>query len=549
MLEGNSLLLQGGFMRILGKGLVSFLPLGMKVINNLKALIAREMESLEGEEFQVPLVNPLSLWQKSGRHEQKDNPLVVFKDAEGRKLVLAPTHEEAAVELARSVVNSYKDFPLFLYQFQTKFRDETKTRAELIRAKEFVMKDAYSFHRSYSELNNFFPRVFNSYLKIFRLCHIPVVSAESGVGMMGGSKAYEFLYPHSLGKDYVISCPGCGYRANRSVAVGVKKSQHEMLKGLVQVPMEATILNNQAEVLGVPLSRMVKPRVYITDKGPLMAVVRGDYDVSADKLTALIGTGVRKLAGEKVLKRFNLHPGYISPVHAPEGIRVIVDDLVVNTPNLSMGDNQVGSFYRNANFGRDFDIPETADIAQLNEGDVCRGCGAPLESYSAIELGNIFKLDDFYTRKMNFSYTDNKGRKLFPFMGSYGMGLGRLLSCIAEANRDEHGLTWPYELAPYKFFLMGIGKSSRITQEVDEIAAELGENNVLIDDRRESISVKLRDADLLGIPLRIVVSRRFIEKGEIDLKDRYTGKKWNVKRENLKDEIKTWRAQWQSHLQ
>ena len=352
MLEGNSLLFQGGFMRMLGKGLISFLPLGMKVINNLKRLIASEMESLDGEEFQVPLVNPLSLWQKSGRHEQQDSPLVVFRDSEGRKLVLSPTHEEAAVELAKSVVNSYKDFPVFFYQFQTKFRDESKTRAELIRAKEFVMKDAYSFHRSYSELNNFFPKVFNSYRRIFERCNIPVVSAESGVGMMGGSKAYEFLFPHSQGKDFVLSCSRCGYRANRSVAVGVKKSQHEMLKGLARVSMEETVLTRQAQALGIPLSRMVKPRLYMTGNGPLMAVVRGDYDVSYDKLTAFAGVGGKGLADGKVLKQYNLHPGYISPVHVPQGIRVIVDDLVVNTPNLAMGTNQVGSFYINANFGR-----------------------------------------------------------------------------------------------------------------------------------------------------------------------------------------------------
>ena len=547
MLEGNSLLLQGGFMRTLGKGLVSFLPLGMRVINNLKILIAREMESLEGEEFQVPLVNPLSIWQKSGRSEQQDNPLVVFKDAQGRKLVLSPTHEEAAVELAKSVVNSYKDFPLFIYQFQTKFRDESKTRAELIRAKEFVMKDAYSFHRSYSELNNFFPRIFNSYLRIFERCRIPVVSAESGVGIMGGSRAYEFLYPHPQGKDFVLICSRCGYKANRTVAVGIKASDHEMLKGLTQVPMEETSLLKQAKALDLPLSRMVKPRVYITDKGPIMAVVRADYDVSADKLSALVGTSVNRLANEKTLKKYELYPGFISPVHSPEGVRVIVDDLVVNTPNLAMGNNQPGSIYINANFGRDFDLPETADIAQLKKGDSCMGCGAPLESITAIELGNIFKLDDFYTKKLRFSYNDANGRQHHPFMGAYGMGLGRVLSCVAEANRDEKGLVWPYDLAPYKFFLMGIGKSSRITEEVDEIYQELGPDNVLLDDRRESISVKFRDADLLGIPMKIVVSRHFIEKGEINLSDRKTGKKWYVKRENLKEEIKKWRKQWQTH--
>lgn len=542
MLEGNILLFQGGFIRMLGNGLVSFLPMGMKVINNLKALIAEEMHLIGGEEFQVPLVNPLSLWEKSGRAHVPGSSPVVFRDSKGRKLVLSPTHEEAAVELAKSVVNSYKDFPLFFYQFQTKFRDESRTRAELIRAREFVMKDAYSFHRSYSELNNFFPEVFNSYLNIFERCRIPVVPAESGVGMMGGSKAYEFLYPHDYGRDVVLVCPHCGYRANRSVAIGVKSSASEILYGMERVSVtEKKDLEKQAEELKISSAKIVKPRVYITADGPVMAVVRGDYDISLDKLALVLGSAVSRPADDTTLKNFNLIPGFMSPVPAPEGVRVIVDDIVVSTPNLAMGVNKEGFYYINANFGRDFDIPETGDIAQLNEGDLCMGCGTALDSVKAFELGNIFKLDDYYTRKLSFSFNDVKGKPCYPFMGSYGLGLGRLVSCIAEANRDERGLVWPIELAPYTYYIMGIGKSSRISSIVDEIANELGEDNVLLDDRKESIGVKFRDADLLGIPLRIVVSRHFIEKGEIDMRDRRSGRKWIIKRENLKKEIEKWR--------
>jgi len=542
MLEGNSLLFQGGFIRILGKGLISFLPMGTKVINNLKILIAQEMHFIGGEEFQVPLVNPFSIWEKSGRSNLVDGSLVVFKDSKGRKLVLSPTHEEAAVELAKSVVNSYKDFPIFFYQFQTKFRDESRTRAELIRAREFVMKDAYSFHRSYSELNNFFPKVFNSYMNIFKRCNIPVIPAESGVGMMGGSKAYEFLYPHDQGRDVVLVCPHCGYRANRSVAIGVKPSHSEILYGMERVSVsEKRNLEKQAAELNISPGKIVKPRVYMTADGPVMAVVRGDYDVSLDKLAMILGCAVSKPANDSILRDFKLIPGFMSPVPAPDGVRVIVDDLVVSTPNLAMGLNEDGFYYVNVNFGRDFDLPETGDIAQLNEGDLCMGCGKALDSVKAFELGNIFKLDDYYTRKMNFSFNDDKGKQYYPFMGSYGLGLGRLVSCIAEANRDNKGLVWPIELAPYTFYLMGIGKSSRISSVVDEIARELGEENVLLDDRKESIGVKFRDSDLLGIPLRMVVSRHFIEKGEIDMRDRRSGRKWYIKRENLKKEIKKWR--------
>jgi prolyl-tRNA synthetase len=213
-----------------------------------------------------------------------------------------------------------------------------------------------------------------------------------------------------------------------------------------------------------------------------------------------------------------------------------------------MGCNQKGAYYINANFGRDFDIPENGDISQLNEGDHCMSCGSALESLSAFEMGNIFKLDDYYTRKMEFPFHDLKGKLRYPFMGAYGLGLGRLMSCIAEANRDNKGRIWPVELAPYTFYLMGIGKSPRINSAVDEIAEELGEDEVLVDDRRESIGIKFRDADLLGIPLRMVVSRLCIEKGEIELKDRRTGRKWFIKRENLKEEIKKWREECRNSL-
>ncbi len=549
ILEGYSLLLKGGFIHVLGQGLITYLPMGKAVMDNLKAVIREEMDELGGEEFLAPLVNPLSIWEKSGRSQLANNPLVTFKDIQNRQLVLSPTHEEAAVELARSTVLSYRDLPSFLYQFQTKFRDEAKTRMGLIRAKEFVMKDGYSFHRGSNDLNNFFPRVYNAYLKIFRRCSIPVIPAESGVGIMGGSKAYEFLYPHEQGKDYVMSCPGCGYRANRTVAVGIREGKPEIPMGLEKVDTSASAdLNSLCRQLDLPLSKMIKPRVYDSDRGPVMAVVRGDHDVSLDKLSAWLGFALGHPASDETLTRYGLIPGYMSPLGLHEDISVVVDEAVVNTPNLAIGCNTTGCHYINVNFGRDFDLPPTADIAQLNTGDLCLACGTALESCTAIEVGNIFKLDDFYTRKMKFSFENPKGRKEFPHMGAYGMGLGRLMTCIAEANRDEKGLVWPPDIAPFPYFLMGIGRSRRIAAAVEDLAAELGSRNVLVDDRMESIGVKFRDAELIGIPLRIVVGRRFLENDELELKDRRTGEKWFIPRTQLKEEIALWRKKYDNPI-
>jgi prolyl-tRNA synthetase len=543
-IEGYSLLLRGGYIHVLGQGLITYLPMGQKVMDKLKHLISSEMHELGGEEFLAPLVNPISIWHKSGRSGMKENPLVTFKDVQGHTLVLAPTHEEAAVELARSTVLSYRDLPLFIYQFQTKFRDEQRTRLGLVRAKEFIMKDAYSFHSSYADLNNFFPKVFNAYVRIFKKCNVPILPAESGVGIMGGSKAYEFLFPHEQGRDVVMVCPSCGYKANRSVAVGVKLSKPEALRGLSQVETDGNLdLVSLAEALNVPLSKLIKPRVYESEEGPVMAVVRGDYDVSLDKLAAVLGFSVSTPAKKETLKKYKLLPGYMSPAFPPEGVRVIVDELVVNTPNLVLGNNKGGTHYINANFGRDFELPPSADIAQLNQGDLCFDCGKELEAHNAIEMGNIFKLDDYYTKRMRFSFENAKGQKVFPQMGAYGLGLGRLITCIAEVNRDEQGLVWPLELAPYTYFVMGIGRSSRISGAVDELVQELGEDSVLVDDRIESIGVKFRDAALIGIPLRIVVGRRYLENDELELKDRKTGVKWFIPKERLKQELKIWREQ------
>ena len=545
LLEGYSLLLKSGYIHVLGQGLITFLPMGKAVVDNLKALIREEMDALGGEEFLAPLVNPLSIWEKSGRSRMPDNPLITFRDIQNRQLVLSPTHEEAAVELARSTVVSYRDLPAFLYQFQTKFRDEPKTRMGLIRAKEFVMKDGYSFHRGSNDLNNFFPRVFNAYMRIFRRCGLPIIPAESGVGIMGGSKAYEFLYPHEQGRDLVMSCPHCGYRANRTVALGIRPGKPEIPQGLEKVDTSgASDLNALCRQLDLPLSKMIKPRVYDSEKGPVMAVVRGDHDVSLDKLGAFLGFALGKPASDEVLKRYGLFPGYMSPVGLPDEIRVVVDDTVINTPNLVVGCNKEGCHYINVNFGRDFDLPPSGDIAQLNTGDLCLACGTPLESCKAIEVGNIFKLDDYYTRRMKFSFENPKGRKEFPHMGAYGMGLGRLMTCIAEANHDEKGLVWPPAIAPFVYFLMGIGRSRRISEAVDELAEELGYRNVLVDDRMESIGVKFRDAELMGIPLRIVVGRRYLENEELELKDRRTGEKWFIPRETLTQEITRWRKKY-----
>ncbi|MBB6481138.1 proline--tRNA ligase [Spirochaeta isovalerica] len=408
--ESYSLLFKGGFARPLGQGLYCYLPMGMKVLRNIKRIISEEMEYLGGAEIQAPLVNPADLWEESSRLEIMGNSLIRFKDIRNAEMVLAPTHEEAVVSLVKQSLHSYRDFPIFLFQFQTKFRNEYRTRGGMIRTREFEMNDAYSFHRSYSDLNNFFPQVFAAYERIFQRCDVPYITAESEVGVMQGSRAYEFLTEDPQGKDTVVLCRNCGYRAREEVALAVKKNNAGALKPLEKV--ETGNLKTMAKIsrhLDLPLERLGKCMVYSCPSGLVMAVVRADYDVSREKLMRYLGEPWLNSASKEELDRIGLVPGFMSPVNPPGQIAIVIDDTVVNSSNLAIASNDVGFYYLNANFGRDFDSFHVTDISRIKAGDLCLSCGSELEEIHALELGNLFKLDDYFTQKRIFSFRTKRG--------------------------------------------------------------------------------------------------------------------------------------------
>lgn len=546
--RSRELLLRAGYVRPLGHGLYSFLPLGFRVVRNICRIIREEMEMLGGQEVALPIVNPYEIWKKSGRTDLLDRDLVRFRDREGRELVLAPTHEEAMVELVRVAVHSYRELPVFLFQFQNKFRDEERTRAGLVRTKEFMMKDAYSFHRNYTDLNNFFPKVFGAYERIFARCGVEIITAESGVGYMAGEKAYEFLMPAQIGDSVVISCPRCGYRANREVAKGNKRKNGDEAASagaIERTPTpECRTIEDVASFLNVEKSRVGKSLVYKLASGFVMAVVRGDYEVSTEKLSRVVRQPVVGLAEESDLVELDLLPGYLSPVGLTGRLPVIVDDIAAASPNLVFGANVAEMHFLNVNLGRDYDCEAVADIAQIRADDTCVQCGAALEEILSIELGNIFKLGDYYSRAMNLTFQEESGEKVFPHMGSYGIGIGRLIASVVEANNDKDGIIWPAELAPYRGYLMGIGKSLSITKQVDEIYAAAA-NDILLDDRDESAGVKFRDADLLGVPLRIVVSPKHLP--NVEIRERRSGEVRIVPVEAIPDELKRVAAEGIAH--
>ncbi len=511
-------------MRTLGNGLVSLLPLGMKVFRRVTELIREEMESLGGQEVMVPLVNPLDIWQKGGRTEMIGDSMVRFSDRHGHELVLSPTHEEAMVELLRIGLNSYRDLPVLLYQFQTKFRDEQKVKGGLIRSKEFIMKDAYSFHRSFADLNNFFPRMFQAYQLIFSRLGLDVIPAESGVGYMGGHRAYEFLLPSKEGDDVVVTCDSCGYRANREIAIAHKdySSETPLPAERIRTP-ECTSMHRLSSFLKLPKSKLVKSMMYQSLQGLVLAVIRGDYEISEDKLGQVSGRQITGLAPVDILESRGIAPGYLSPIGIPDDILVVVDDSVVNSNNLAMGGNEAGLHYVNINFGRDFESPLVGDIARIHGKDSCFQCGTPLREVRAIELGNIFKLGDTYSRAMGLEYQDDNRKRYYPHMGSYGIGIGRLINAMAAAHGDSKGIGWPLSAAPFRVYLMGIGKSHKVRDAVFHLHREIGEEHVLLDDRIESPGVKFFDADLIGVPFRIVVTTALLVSGEVELYQRSTG--------------------------
>ncbi len=529
------LLARGGYLRQTGPGLFAFLPLGMRVIRNLKAIIREEMEVLGGQELLAPVVSPAETWQRSGRDRLIGAHMAGFRDRFGRSLVLSPTHEEVMVELVRSSVASYRQLPLFMYQIQTKFRDEERARGGLIRAREFLMKDGYSFHRTFADLNNFFPKVFAAYRRIFEHCGLEVVAAEAGVGYMGGEKSYEFLLPCDSGEDAVISCPECGYTANSEVAFGNIDVTAEIPAAMKRVATPGCRTVAQlAKQLQMPLSKIAKSMVFSAESGPVLAVVRADHDVSLEKLAQLLHEPVHGAASKEELELYGLIPGYLSPIGLngevsglDMNLRIVIDESVANTPNLVYGSNEDGYHYVNVNFGRDYDARIVADISRITAGHTCFYCETPLERVRAIELGNIFRLGDYYTRRMNLTLHDEHGRSIHPQMGSYGIGLGRLMAAVVEQHHDEDGIVWPAELAPYQVYLMAIGKSASIKQRAEQLYRRLGDL-ALFDDRNDSVSVKFKDADLMGIPYRVVISSTTLSDGMVEVRERAGGTTYRV---------------------
>jgi prolyl-tRNA synthetase len=526
-----ALLIRAGYIRQLGAGIYSLLPLGVRSAERIKTILREEMTSIDCHELSMPFTQPADLWHESGRIDLVGDELVRFHDRAGRQMVLAATHEEVATDLVRREVTSYRQLPIAFFQIQNKFRDEVRPRAGLLRAREFLMKDAYSFHATEEDFNRFYNECHDAYLRIFERAGIPVRVVESGAGYMGGWGSHEYILEAEVGEDVLLVCDQCGYAANREVAV-----QHMEIPDQPMLPMEevetpdSKTIAAVAEYLGVPTNQTAKAVFFNADGEFVFVVIRGDLDVNEIKLQSVLEVNVLRAATDDEIRASGAVPGYASPVGL-DGIKVVVD-VSATAPNLVAGANREGYHLKNVNHGRDFEPTVIADLAIVEAGAPCSVCQSPLGERRGIEVGNIFKLGYKYSSSLDARFLDENGEEQLIIMGSYGIGVGRLLAAVAEHHHDDSGLVWPASLAPYDVHVVALGSSEEVAASVEALssALEISGLDALIDDRDESAGVKFNDADLIGIPWRVTVSPRSLKAGGVELKHRTAA---NADAENL----------------
>ena len=512
--DNHALFIRGGYMKYVANGIYSsYMPL-KRVTRKIEQIMREEMDAIDGQEVQFPVVMPASLWQESGRYESIGSELVRFKDRGDSPLVLGMTHEEAAVQLVREYGQSYSKYPFMIYQIQTKFRDEARPRAGLIRVREFTMKDAYSFHTSQEDLEQYYQRCYQAYERIYNRVGIPEVEAvASDSGMMGGSLSHEFMFLTPIGEDSIAICPECGYRANMEAAESILKNERDEVSEeltLVHTPNVHTI-EDICEFLHTPKEKSCKAVVYQknSDDSYVVVFIRGDLDVNETKLTNYLGCEIHPAV---ITAECGLNAGYIGPYNLKGDFTVLYDGSLEHANNLSCGGNVAEYHYTGLDMERDFGTADYMDLAKIVEGGICPHCGKPPITISrGVEVGNIFQLGTKYTESMGMTYSDQNGESHYPIMGCYGIGVGRLAAAVCEAHHDDFGPIWPMEIAPWQVHICALrADDTEVCSCADTLYQQLQQAGVevLYDDRTISAGAMFSDADLLGVPLRVVVSPR-----------------------------------------
>ena len=540
-LTSHQLLIRANFIRPAGAGVYSFMPFGYRVIRKIWDIMAEEMDAISGQEMWMPNLHPAALWQATGRWGQVD-VLFKLKGSGDRDYALSATHEEVVVDLALRDIESYRDLPKMVYHISKKFRDEPRPRGGLIRLREFIMKDAYTLDRGEAALDEYYPSMIQAYFNVFNRCGVPTVAINADVGAMGGKTSQEFTVPHPQGEDTFIACDNCDYAANVEAALFVREGEKPAtLDALTKVETpDCKTIADVAAFIGVPTSQTIKavfywwrPRFAETPgEGRLVfALVRGDMAIVDTKLVNALGGGFLRAATEAEIRAIGAVPGYASGIGLTAakdmnsaGVMVVADTSIEYGGNYVVGANEEPYHFTGANFGRDFTVSKLADIAEAATGHRCAVCGGRLEAKKAIEVGHCFKLGTRYSAAVNATYLDENGQPQLIYMGSYGIGLDRLMAVAVELHHDKDGIVWPDSIAPYRVHLVHVGKEGDGTKaRAEALYAKLTAAGVevLYDDRDGlGAGVKFKDADLIGIPWRVTVSVRSLEAGGVEVKRR-----------------------------
>ncbi|MFB5926072.1 proline--tRNA ligase [Latilactobacillus sakei] len=537
--KSHRMMLRAGYIHQVSAGVYSYLPLAYRVLENIQAIIKDEMSKIDAVQMQMPGILPAELWEESGRYATYGPNLFKFKDRHSRDFILGPTHEETFADLVRNNIKSYKKLPLTLYQIQTKYRDEDRPRYGLLRGREFIMQDAYSFSANEADLDTTFQQMRQAYTNIFERCGLDFRAIVGDAGAMGGKDSMEFSAIAEIGEDTIVYSDQSDYAANLEMATGVRPGQSSTD---VQLEMEkvatgdAHSIEEVAARLEVPAQKIIKSVLFIADEKPVLVLVRGDYEVNDVKLKNFLDADFLDLAtAEQVQATMNAPMGSIGPVNALEDVQIVADYSVEALVNAVVGANEADHHFLNVNSKRDFNVADYADLRFVQEGETAPDGEGKLQFTKGIEIGHIFKLGTRYTEQFGATFLDENGRAKPIIMGSYGIGVSRLLSAITEQQADENGLVWPSAIAPYDLHVVPVNVKDdaqvELAEQIEGLLEEAG-YSVLVDDRKERAGVKFADSDLIGLPIRITVGKKAAEE-IVEVKLRKTGETLEVKKDEL----------------
>jgi prolyl-tRNA synthetase len=525
--KSHRILLRGGFIRQLASGIHTYLPLGWRILMKISGIIREEMNRIGAQEMLMPAISPKELWEESGRWKEYGSDMFRLKDRKEREYCLCPTHEEIVADIARSKIRSYRDLPQIWYQIQTKFRDEPRPRSGILRSRQFIMKDSYSLDCDEETLSRNFDLHREAYQRIFRRCGLDYLIVDASGGLMGTGESKEFMAIVEGGEDQLAMCGQCDYRTNLQIAEG--KGKHESFKDTplerIATPEKRTV-EEVTSFLQVSPQNLVKSMFFTAvGKEPALILIRGDYELNEEKIARHIGSGYTPASAEEVKKVFNAQPGYVGPVGI-DNLNTYADDLLRDTQGMITGANSDGYHIRGLNLKRDVEVKKYANLRMVKPGDGCPNCGDALVIQNALELGHIFKLGTKYSESLGANFLDEKGVSRPIVMGSYGIGLERIMACVCEQKGDDRGAIWPITIAPFDVHLTVLNPHEEIVQrtsgEVMQMLTKVG-FSVIIDDRDISAGIKFNDADLIGVPIRLTLGPRGVKSNRLDIHLRETG--------------------------